>query len=71
MAADDLVTEGAKTSAANQPPVSFFHIDLIDSLNPSSCKTRTHLFYKVSIIVADDLVTQGTRALLTLTMILT
>ena len=32
------------------------------SQNPSSCKTRTFLFYIVNIMAADDLTTQGARA---------
>ena len=39
------------------------------SWNPSSCKTRTYLFYIVNIMAADDLSTQGARA--SATMILT
>ena len=34
--------------------------------NPSSCKTRTYLFYIVNIMAADDLVTQWGRASVTM-----
>ena len=35
---------------------------LLGGWNPSSCKTRTYLFYIVNIIAADDLATPGARA---------
>ena len=37
--------------------LSFFHIDMTGSWNPSSSKTGTYLFY-----IADVMVTQGARA---------
>ena len=50
--------------------MSFLHTDLthvVETLN--SCKTRTCLVYKINIMAADDLATQGVRA--SATMILT
>ena len=45
------------------------HWQTKDSLNSSSYKTRTHIFYIVTIMVADVLAMQGARA--SATMILT
>ena len=42
----------------------------IGSWNLSSCKTRTYLFYKVNVMVADDLATQRARTSSTMTFIM-
>ena len=48
----------------------YLHSDMPQgSWNPSSSKTRTHLFYKINIMAADVLATKGARA--SATMILT
>ena len=49
--------------------MSFLHVDMPQSWNPLSCKTKTYLFYIVNIMGADVLATQGARA--SATMILT
>ena len=42
--------------------MALLHIDMTDSQNPSSYKTRAYLFYIVNIMAADELAMQRARA---------